>query len=199
MVQVTIHGDRIAFPGICPACNMPATRLVPCEKRTEFGFLRQEVQLHIPYCDRHSEVLEQANSHLKRISTLSVIGGLVLWAAASYLLILMIPDLKIIPGNSFVAWAVSLPLVMCALPILLVISGVGLVIPFGLFLVHNLILRTFDTAEAKRLRQAMNIRTFDLPPAVMGQPKLRGVTFTVADVVYARHLSELNPGSTLKE
>lgn len=203
MPVLTINSAEVVFPPICPACQMPATMSVVLDKEMDYLVARQRVQLQIPYCDRHADMLVQANHRLQRVlSALSIafsVGGFLLCGVVSYWAIMILPDLKIVPGDSFAAWAASMLLVMAALAIGVVISGGGLLIPLGGRLIRNLIWRLFDTPEASPIRGAIAVKSFDQPPALVGKSKLARISFTVTDPVYARHLSELNPGSTLTE
>src|SRR5262245_32057903 len=126
MPEVTIDGASVVFPPICPACLMPATKVVPYRKSVVLPGLRQWVQFNISYCNRHADILAQSEKRL-RIITMSFLGVLLLlWAAAGYGAILVFPELKIIPGDSILVWVISIVLAMCVVAILGAMTGAGI-------------------------------------------------------------------------
>jgi hypothetical protein len=197
MADITIEGGNLAFPAICPVCQMSASKLYPYRQEQVI----QRVTFLIPYCDRHGDQLVQSDKKLKSIRTGLLITAVMLWAFAVYVVLRILPGLKIMPGETPIAWIFSIIVIMVILAAMLLIGTGGILIKLLAHAFPVIVRHFFETGDAKAARTAITVKDFDLLRTTLaaGPAPLKRVVFSVAEPKYAQELHKLNPGSKLTE
>lgn len=198
MAEVTIEGERMVFPAMCPVCQMPARNLYQYRKESyNLPGLSQSMVFLIAYCDQHARQLVQADRRLRWIALAVLFGVAISWALVAYIAIIIYPPLKIVPGDTLTAWSFSLVVVMCLIGLVPVFAGVSLLADAAIPILFDVVPRLFESVETKTIRRAIAVKNFDMPIPLRGRGRLRRVTFSVINHEYAHELHTMNPGSKL--
>jgi hypothetical protein len=198
MATITIEGEKIVFPSICPVCRMDAAEQYRYRAKFTMPSIPMQQAYDIDFCAEHADLLKRADKQFRTVMMAIFVPIVVAWGFATYQFVITYFD-WLVTGYEHTGLLLDTIMIMCG-SMLIVFGSIWLLTWLMILPIWSrppFLRRLIEPAEARPARNALNITT-DKPRKLLKPGETRHIVITAQDPAYAQEMHKLNPGSLLE-